>query len=183
VGDGPPSEFYYDGKTMTAFSPNENLVAVAEAPPTIDAMLEAAYKTAAIYFPFSDVVVTDPYKDLADGLTTAFYVGQSSIVGDTTTDIVAYVNADVFVQAWIGAEDKLPRRLYAIFLNDPARLRHVLQLSKWQLDAAVPADAFVSARAAKAAQIAFARPDAMDAPGMKPPPQSQSAKAQPGKTP
>ena len=183
VGDGPPSEFYYDGKTMTAFSPNENLVAVAEAPPTIDAMLEAAYKTAAIYFPFSDVVVTDPYKDLADGLTTAFYVGQSSIVGDTTTDIVAYVNADVFVQAWIGAEDKLPRRLYAIFLNDPARLRHVLQLSKWQLDAAVPADAFVSARAAKAAQIAFARPDAMDAPGMKPPPQSQSAKAQPGKAP
>ena len=38
-GDGPPSEFYYDGKTMMAFAPKENLVAVADAPPTIDATL------------------------------------------------------------------------------------------------------------------------------------------------
>ena len=28
-GDGPASEFYYDGKTMVAFMPAENLVAVA----------------------------------------------------------------------------------------------------------------------------------------------------------
>jgi hypothetical protein len=32
--DGPASEFYYDGKTMMALSPAENLVAVAAAPPT-----------------------------------------------------------------------------------------------------------------------------------------------------
>jgi len=38
VGDGPASEFYYDGKTMIALAPAENLVAVADnAPPTIDA--------------------------------------------------------------------------------------------------------------------------------------------------
>ena len=43
-GDGPASEFYYDGKTMVAFSPAENLIAVAEAPATIDAALEAAYQ-------------------------------------------------------------------------------------------------------------------------------------------
>ncbi len=36
-GDGPASEFYYNGKTMTAFAPAENLIAVADAPPTIDA--------------------------------------------------------------------------------------------------------------------------------------------------
>src|SRR5271165_5510818 len=28
-GDGPASEFHYDGKTMSAFAPTENLVAVA----------------------------------------------------------------------------------------------------------------------------------------------------------
>lgn len=32
LGDGPPSEFYYDGKLMMAFAPTENLVAVADAP-------------------------------------------------------------------------------------------------------------------------------------------------------
>ena len=181
LGDGPPSEFSYQGKTMMAFAPAENLVAIADAPPTIDAALQAAYDSAAIYFPFTDVIVADPYKDIADGLKTAFYIGQSGIVGGTTTDMVAYVTGDVFVQAWIGADDKLPRRVYAVYLNDRARLRHVLELSSWTLDADIPADAFVSAQAAGAVRMAFGRPDATDAPAMKPPPRMQPAKVQPAK--
>src|SRR5260370_16251828 len=42
-GDGPRSEFYYDGKTMTAYSPDSGHVAIAATPPTIDAMLAAPY--------------------------------------------------------------------------------------------------------------------------------------------
>ena len=183
LGDGPPSEFYYDGKTMMAFAPTENLVAVADAPPTIDAELQAAYDSAAIYFPFSDVVVSDPYKDIADGLKVAFYIGQSIVVDGVTSDMVAYITGDVFVQAWIGTEDKLPRRVYAVYLNDPARLRHVLALSNWKLDGAIPTDAFASAKAASAQHMAFARPDATDAPGMRPPPKKKPAKTQPAKTP
>jgi hypothetical protein len=38
-----------------------------------------------------------------------FYIGQSRVVGGTTTDMVAYASHGVFVQIWIGAEDKLPR--------------------------------------------------------------------------
>ena len=182
LGDGPPSEFYYDGKIMMAYAPTENLVAIADAPLTIDAALAAAYDSAAIYFPFMDVVVADPYKDIAEGLKLAFYIGQSIVVDGTTTDMVAYVTGDVFVQAWIGAEDKLPRRVYAVYLNDRARLRHVLALSNWKLDVDLPADAFASAKAASAARMAFARPDATDAPGMKPPPKKKPAKAQPAKT-
>ena len=147
-GDGPASEFYYDGKTMMAFAPAENLVAVAEAPPTIDAALEAAYDSAAIYFPFTDVIVADPYEDIAEGLELAFYIGQSRVVGGTTTDMVAFASDGVFVQIWIGAEDKLPRMARAVFRNDPSRLRHQVEFSNWQLDPAVPAGAFASARAA-----------------------------------
>ena len=175
LGDGPRTEFYSDGKTMMAFAPAEKLVAVADAPATIDATLAEAYDSAAIYFPFTDLIVADPYKDIAENLKIAFYIGQSSVVGDTTTDMVAYVTGDVFVQAWIGVQDKLPRRVYAVYLNDPARLRHVLALSDWVLDPAIPADAFVSADIAGAARIAFARPDATDAPGMGPPPTSKPA--------
>src|SRR5271157_4959204 len=59
-GDGPASEFYYNGKTMTAFAPAENLIAVADAPPTIDAAMEANYKLSGTYFPFDDLIVADP---------------------------------------------------------------------------------------------------------------------------
>jgi hypothetical protein len=174
LGDGPPSEFYYDGKTMMAFAPTENLVAVADAPPTIDAALQAAYDSAAIYFPFDDVIVADPYKDLANGMKVAFYIGQSIVVDGVTTDMVAVITGDVFMQAWIGTEDKLPRRIYAVYLNDRARLRHVLALSNWKLDGEIPAEAFASSKAAGAQHMAFARPDATDAPGMKPPPKKPS---------
>ncbi len=159
LGDGPPSEFYYDGKAMMAFEPAENLVAVADAPPTIDAALQAAYDSAAIYFPFSDVVVADPYGDIADGLKAAFYIGQSRVVGGTTTDMVAYASDHVFVQIWIGAEDKLPRMLRAVYRHDPAQLRHQMELSNWQLDLAVPADSFASSKASSGKRIGFDRPD------------------------
>jgi hypothetical protein len=168
LGDGPASEFYYDGKLMMAFAPAENLVAVAEAPPTIDAALEAAYETGAIYFPFTDLIVTDPYKDMSGDVTTAFYIGRSQVVGDTATDMVAFATKDIFAQIWVGVEDKLPRRLYAVYLNDPARLRHVLQLSNWELDKAVPEDAFSSAKAGGAAHIAFKRPDVRTSANTKP---------------
>ncbi|HXJ80731.1 MAG TPA: DUF2092 domain-containing protein [Candidatus Methylomirabilis sp.] len=85
-GDGPASELHYDGKTMMACSPAAGLVAVADAPPTIDAALRMAFETAAIYFPFTDLIVADPFGDIADGLVLAFYIGQSREVGGTTTD-------------------------------------------------------------------------------------------------
>jgi len=183
-GDGPASEFYYDGKTMAAFAPAENLVAVADAPPTIDAALQAAYDAAAIYFPFTDVIVADPYQGLADGLKHAFYIGQSRVVGGTTTDMVAIVNTWVFEQIWIGADDKLPRKVRAVFLADPSRLRHEMELSNWQLDPAVPADAFASSSAGAATRISFTRPDLKLPPGLKPPAQGKSSTTQskPSKT-
>lgn len=160
-GDGPASGFYYDGKTVTAFSPGENFVSIAAAPPTIDAALEEVYHSAAIYFPFTDMIVADPYRDIAEGLTRAFYIGQSGVVGGTTTDMVAYESDGALVQLWIGTDDRLPRMERAVFRNDPARLRHQVEFSNWKLDTTIPADAFASAAAASAVHIPFARPDAL----------------------
>jgi hypothetical protein len=174
-GDGPPSEFYYNGKTMMAFAPAENLVAVADAPPTIDATLKAAFDSAAIYFPFTDLIVADPYKDIEQGLQLAFYIGQSNVVGGTRTDMVAYVSSSVFVQAWIGAEDRLPRRVRAVYLNDPAHLRHEMELSNWHLDPAVATEFFESGKAASAPRIAFASPKLP--PAYKAPPKAKPAQS------
>ena len=157
-GDGPASEFYFNGKQAIAFAPEENLLAVADAPPTIDAMLVAAYQRAAIYFPFTDVIVADPYADLARDMRLAFYIGQSRAVGGTTTDVIAYANNEVFVQAWIGAQDKLPRKLRAVFRDDPAQLRHQVSFSHWKLNSAMPDSFFQPSAADKAQRIEFAPP-------------------------
>ena len=177
-GDGPAIEFYYNGTTMTAFAPAENLIAVAAAPPTIDAAMEAAYHLAGTYFPFDDLIVADPYKDMAENLKLAYYVGQSHVVGDTATDIVSYIDNGVFIEIWIGVEDKLPRLIHAVYLNDPAQLRHNLLLSNWQLDLPVPADAFAPKDVTGAKHIPFAHPHPPSPAGAKQPAKTKPPKAQ-----
>ena len=158
-GDGPASEVYDDGKTILAYAPAEGLVAVADAPPTIDDALRLLFESAAIYFPFTDVIVADPYGDIAEGIEIAFVVGQSHVVGGTTTDIVAMAVGRSFQQIWIGAEDKLPRRIRAVYAHDPSRLRHEVELSGWKVDGDVAESAFTSAAATAAKRIPFAAPE------------------------
>jgi hypothetical protein len=158
-GDGPPHEFYFDGTTIVAYSPAEDLVAVAEAPATITGALKLAFETAAIYFPFTDLIVDDPLEAISSDMQLAFFIGQSNVVGNTATDMIAYANGDVFVQAWIGTEDHLPRMMRAVFADDPLRLRHQVEFSNWQLDGVAQGESFASDKAAKARRIPFARPD------------------------
>ena len=176
--DGPASDFYYDGKSMMAYAPAENLLAVTDAPPTIDAAMEKAYHQAAIYFPFDDLIVANPYSDLASGLKHAYYIGQSHVVGGTTTDMLAYAGDGVFVQIWIGVDDKLPRMVRAVYLDDPEQLRHELVFSGWKLDDAVPADAFLPPNAVTAKRIAFAHPHPEAEQGAKSPGNGMPPKAQ-----
>jgi hypothetical protein len=158
-GDGPPTEFYYDGKSMMAYSPDSNLVAVAKAPPTVDEMLKFAFDSAAIYFPFDDVVIADPYKKLGPNLKLAFVIGRSQVVGGTLTDIIAIADDDAQAEVWIGVDDKLPRMIRATFFNEPGNFRHLVEYSNWHLNPAIPPDTFSSARMATATRIKFASPD------------------------
>ena len=105
---------------------------------------------------------------LTDGAILAFYIGPSGVVGGVKTDMVAWANKDVFLQIWIGVDDKLPRRVRAIYAADPLQLRNELELSNWQLDAAIAPEAFASQKAQAAPRIAFAHPAAAAPPGIKP---------------
>ena len=158
VGDGPRTEFYDDGKVIMSFHPAENLVAVMDAPPSIDATLEKLYGVAGTYFPFTDVIVSDPWKDMSDGLTGAFYVGESMLVGGVATDVVAYETNGVFIQIWIGKDDRLPRMARAMYLDDPMQLRHSVMFSNWQLNPAVGPEKFTTTRASAADKIPFNHP-------------------------
>jgi hypothetical protein len=158
-GAGPRSEVLVNGTELSAWAPAEGLLARAKVPPTIDGALEAAHGLAHIYFPFTDLVVADPYGDLAPDLRLAFYIGRTRAVGGVETDMIAYATDEVFIQAWIGVEDRLPRRVRAIYLMDGGNLRHEMELSGWKIDAKVPASTFtLPAAALKAKPIPFERP-------------------------
>jgi hypothetical protein len=81
----------------------------------------------------------------------------------------------VFEEIWIGVDDKLPRLIHAIYLDDPDQVRHNLLLSNWQLDLPVSSDAFAPAGHGDAKRIPFAHPYPEPSTGAKNP----AAKAKP----
>jgi hypothetical protein len=158
-GDGPPSEFYFDGAKVAVFTPRADLIAITDAPGNVEQMLAAIYEKAGIYFPFVDVIVADPYKTLTEGLTSAFVIGKSTVVGDTTTDIIAISDPHVHLQIWIGSKDKLPRLIWATAADTPEKPRHVVEFSDWKIDGKLPKDsAFVPHKTASTKQIPFGQP-------------------------
>lgn len=173
LGDGPRSEFYFNGQNMVAYSPGTNTVAIAKAPDSINEMLKFAFQKADIYFPFTDMIVSDPYAGITNKLKIAFVVGQSIIIGNTTTDVVALVNDDMQAQLWIGRDDKLPRLLRVTFFNEPGNFRHVVSFSNWKLNQTIPAKTFTNPAIEKAIKIEFASPSAL----------SQAVNNQAGKKP
>jgi len=165
-GDGTPDEFYYNGKTMVAYVPSEDLVAVADAPPTIDQMLDAAWERAAIYFPFADVILSKPCKVFEEeGMNSAFYVGQSKVVGGTTTDMVAVAADNIQAELWIGAADHLPRLVRVVYPHEPAHALYQTEYSDWRLTDSVDPSSFASDKAAKAKPMSFAPPGLQEPPG------------------
>ena len=161
LGDGPRSEFYFNGETITAFSPSTNVVATAKAPDSINEMLKFAFQKADIYFPFTDVIVADPYAGATQELKIAFMVGQSIIVGGVTTDVVALVNDRLQAQIWIGKDDKLPRLLRVTYFNEPGNFRHVVSFSNWKLNPTFTAKTFTNPAIAQANKIEFSSPSAL----------------------
>ncbi len=91
--------------------------------------------------------------------------------------MVAWANDDVFLQIWIGVDDKLPRRIRAVYGRDPLLLRHEMELSNWKLDAAMPAETFTSQKAQAAKRVAFQSPVPTAPTGVKPPMKAKPAKA------
>lgn len=167
-GDGTPDEFYYDGRTMMAFVPSSNLVAVSDAPPTIDKLIDAAWDKAAIYFPFSDVIDSDPYAELSKTMKSAFYVGRSIAVGGVTTDMVALAGDDVAAEIWIGVDDHLPRLVRVVYAHEPAHARYQTEYSHWALNIPVQPGTFTSRQAAAATHMAFAPPQGAVPPEARP---------------
>jgi hypothetical protein len=132
-GDVFNQEFFYDGKTLTLYSPHENLYATAAAPPTIEAMLDFAREKLDVIAPAAEFF----YKNAADKMlkeaSSGFVVGQSVIGGVKCTHL-AFRGADVDWQVWIDDGNRpLPRKFVLTSKKVTGEPQFTVLVKSWDL--------------------------------------------------
>jgi len=158
-GDFFPYDFYFNGTTVTAYSPSKNLYAERNEPGTVNSLIKNAYKEEGRSFPYADILVDEPYSVLTEGLINAVYVGQSTI-GGVKTDHLAFSNKGVEWQIWIGVQDHLPRLVDATYLDDASEPSYTVEFSDWKLNEPVKAEQFIFKDKSKAVKVEFRKPAA-----------------------
>ncbi len=162
-GDFFPHDFFFDGKTVTSYSPTKNLYAVKTAPGTIDEVIEEAYREEGKSFPYADILVSEPYSILTEGLIKAVYVGQSTFrplsgAGSVVTDHLVFTHKGVEWQIWIDSGDHLPRMVCATYFDRTGEPSYTVEFGDWKIDETIPPETFIYKNASKAVKVEFRNP-------------------------
>jgi hypothetical protein len=154
TGDLPEFRFAYDGKTMTAYTPGQGKWATTASPPTIDAMLFAAYEQGKLSFPADEVLVADPFAAMTKDLTFVSLIGQTTIAG-RNTDHVVLANPGMEWQVWLDVKTGLPVESAIVYVDDPRKPHFYIEYLDWRLDPKLPASTFALPKPSSASQVDF----------------------------
>ncbi len=155
TGEVPNYEFYYDGKTIVASATGDKVYSITPAPTTIDAMMPFADEKTGIHFATADVLFSDPYAMLTQGVTSAFVVGKDTIQG-TPCEHLAFRSPGVNWEIWIeSGPSALPRRLAVTYTTVTNFPRFLVEMSDWNLQPSLAAGNFDFKKPADAKEITF----------------------------
>jgi hypothetical protein len=156
-GDLFPNDLYLDGKTWTAIAPNEKFYAQRPAAgQTVDAIIDDAYANKEDLFPFADVLPSDAYARLTRDLSSALYVGQSTI-GGAKVEHLALTGKALDWEIWIGTADRLPRFMMGAYRDLERNPTFWVEFSDWKVNPRIPPKTFTPAIPKDAKKIEFKR--------------------------
>ena len=136
-GESMDQRFFYNGKTLTLYSPREKVYATEAAPDTVERMIDFARETVGIMLPAADLVYRNAFPLMTQDVTLAAVVGKA-VIGGVKCDHLLFSRPGVDFQIWI-AEGKrpLPHKYVVTETDTPERLSISTVLSNWKTDAAV----------------------------------------------
>jgi hypothetical protein len=158
-GEHHDVQFFFNGGKATIFDPETKLYASQSGPGTIDGMLEVLDKRG-IVFPMGNLLQSNPYDSLVDGLQTAYIIGRVNI-GKKTFIHLAFTEAAADWQLWVEPGDKpLPRAGMIIYKTEPGMPRIVMDFSDWNLNVQPDSAMFDFVKPDDAHEIQFLPPKA-----------------------
>lgn len=155
VGDVVDQNFVYDGRSLTLHNPREGVYAQVVAPATLDAALDFARTQLDVIAPAGDLIHSNAYQILMDGVTEGFTVGKAVIEG-VRCDHFAFRAPHVDWQIWIeeGAQP-LPRRLVITTRDVVNAPQFALTVTRWNLQPSFVGATFTFTPPAGARRVEF----------------------------
>jgi hypothetical protein len=143
-GDVDNESMWYDGQTLSLVHVPTKFYSQVPAPGTIDGLLDLLENKFNDPLPAASVLYADPYAWLANGLKTAFVVGEGTIDG-VRVQHLAFTEEQADWQIWIQDTSRpVPTRFSVIYKNVPkvGSLRVSTTFTNWNLHAIVPASTY-----------------------------------------
>jgi hypothetical protein len=134
TGDTLHRSSWFDGRTLTVLNKQENLYASLEAPGTIDTILDKIAADFQVVLPLSDLLYSDPYATLMEGVLYGRYLGIHDAAGMRCHHLT-FGQEGVYWQIWIDEGDQpWPRRLSIAYWEDSGVPRYEATFRRWVLD-------------------------------------------------
>lgn len=133
VGDLVDQIFFYDGKLLTLYNPEDKYYASVDAPDTLEGMLDFARKELDIVAPAGDLIYKNAYDILMKDVTSGFVVGKSAVAG-VRCDHLAFRSKHVDFQIWIEeGTTPLPRKFVITSRNVVNAPQFDVIMTHWNL--------------------------------------------------
>ena len=124
TGELMNQRFFYDGKTLTLYSPTEKVYATEPAPDTVEGMINFARETVGILLPSADLLYRNAYPLLIQDLTLAVVVGKTELDG-VKCDHLLFSHPGADFQIWIAeGSQPWPRKYVVTDTDTPAIAEH-----------------------------------------------------------
>jgi hypothetical protein len=142
VGGYADVALYFDGKTVSIFGKHINGYTQFEVPGNVDQLIEALRAGYGIALPGADLLLSNSYDVLMDGVMEAKHIGRG-VVDGRECEHLAFRNFDTDWQIWVEVGKKpIPRKMVITSKTMNGAPQYTLRVKNWQTDVKPAQDAF-----------------------------------------
>jgi hypothetical protein len=154
TGDDGSNELYYDGNSVSIFSPDRDEYAGIAAPGGIELALNEVVSKLKIDFPLVSFFAVSPERSLLRGVVAGWQVGTANIDGVECRHLLFLKRGGTDLELWVEKNDSaIPRRLIVTHRLLPGQPDFVAELTNWDSRVRPPDSEFVFRAPSTAKQI------------------------------
>jgi hypothetical protein len=154
TGDDGSNELYYDGNSVSIFSPDRDEYAGIAAPGGIELALNEVVSKLKIDFPLVSFFAVSPERSLLRGVVAGWQVGTANIDGVECRHLLFLKRGGTDLELWVEKNDAaIPRRLIVTHRLLPGQPDFVAELTNWDSRVRPSDSEFVFRAPATAKQI------------------------------